>query len=74
MGELLRHLRQAQYRLGGLGGQAHLQVEERGDYPIDDLGFGACRGDEGRLLQGQFHGFFVPRFKKPLKNSAFLSF
>ena len=31
MGERLRHLREAQLRVGG---EAHLQTEERGDDPI----------------------------------------
>src|SRR5215471_4899622 len=52
--ERLRHLRQAQLRVGG---EAYLQAEERGDDPIDDglCTRGGLSGDEGRLLQGRFH-------------------
>jgi hypothetical protein len=42
LGELLRHHRQAQLRVSG---EANLQAEERGDYPIDD----GLDGDEGRF-------------------------
>ena len=51
MGERLGHLRQAQLRVGG---EAHLQAEERGDDPIDDgrnSGIGSG-GREGWLPQG----------------------
>src|SRR5215467_8976480 len=62
VGERLRHLRQAQLRVGG---EAHLQAEERCDDPIDDgLSFeGGPSGDGGRLLQGRFHGVlpFTPQ-------------
>src|SRR5580704_5851392 len=59
-GERLRRLRQAQQLV--VGGEAHLQAEERGDGPIDDgLGFGSGEGgDEGRLLQNGFHGVLPP--------------
>src|SRR5258708_2216141 len=59
VGERLRHLRQAQLRVGG---EAHLQAEERGDDPIDDgRGFGGgLGGHEGRLLQGRFHVVLPP--------------
>src|SRR6059036_2157862 len=50
VGERLRHLRQAQLRVGG---EAYLQAEERGDDPkADDYSFGAghaqVRGREGQ--------------------------
>src|SRR6059036_1063131 len=50
VGERLRHLRQAQLRVGG---EAYLQAEERGDDPeADDDSFGAghaqVRGREGQ--------------------------
>src|SRR5207245_5060070 len=63
MGERLRPLRQAQLRVGG---EAQLQAEERGDDPIDDgLGFaGGLGGDEGRLLQGRFHGVLPPTLQR----------
>src|SRR5260370_840841 len=49
VGERLRHLRQAQFRVGG---EAHLQAEERGDDPIDDgLGFGRFHGALPPTLQ-----------------------
>src|SRR5262245_4221249 len=54
VGEHLRHLREAQLRVGG---EAYLQTEESSDDPIaDGRGFGAGPGgDEGRYLQGRFH-------------------
>src|SRR6267142_6330389 len=63
VGERLRHLRQAQLRVGG---EAHLQAEERGDDPIDDglcLG-GGPGGDEGRPLHGRFHGVLPPTLQR----------
>jgi hypothetical protein len=44
----------------------HLQAEERSDDPIDDgLGFGGgLDGDEGRLLQGRFHGVLPPKLQR----------
>jgi hypothetical protein len=46
VGERLRHLRQAQLRVGG---EAHLQAEERGDDPkADDHSFGAGHVQVGR--------------------------
>src|SRR5262249_30382651 len=59
VGERLRHLRQAQLRVGG---KAYLQTEERGDHPIED-GYSFWRGvgpDDGRLLQGRFHEALPP--------------
>src|SRR5262249_53174238 len=51
VGEHLRHLRQAQLRVGG---EAYLQAEERGDGPeADDYSFGAGHAQVRGLLQGQ---------------------
>ena len=63
MGQRLRHLRQAQFRVGG---EAHLQAKERGDDPIDDgLGLaGGLGGDEGPLLLGRFHGVLPPSLQR----------
>src|SRR5262249_10398990 len=56
--ERLRHLRQAQLRVGG---EAHLQAEKRGDDPeADDYSFGSGHAQVRGVLHGRFHWFFPP--------------
>ena len=62
MSARLRHLRQAQLRVGS---GAYLQAEERGDdLEADDRSSGAGHAQVLGLLHGQSHGLLPPRIQR----------